>query len=364
MELSIVMKRVLLLFLSSLSVTALCEVKTNKTYQAYIDAYSSIAIDEMRAYGIPASITMAQGVLESGAGRSELSKRSNNHFGIKCKSDWSGEKVYHDDDAKQECFRKYPNAKASYEDHSQFLKKNPRYAPLFQLKRTDYKGWAHGLKKAGYATDPRYANRLIELIEAYDLARLDTVSVYSEPVAMAENADTAKATVAHVQTVMTSKKKTTRPKSERGVIGWMRRRVSLSEEDMRLRTQYEEKDSTAFGEIAAYRSHKISKINGVRYVIAERGDTYKSIASEFGKFECEVLKANELQFGAEPKEGDIVYLEKKKKEGAQSRYQVQKGETVYSISQKMGVRSRCVYDMNDLVYGKQVSEGDVIKLRK
>lgn len=358
------MKRILLLFIGLLSIEAMCEVKPNKVYQAYIDAYSDIAIAEMRTYGIPASITMAQGVLESGAGRSELTKNSNNHFGIKCKSDWSGEKVYHDDDAKQECFRKYPNAKASYEDHSQFLKKNPRYASLFQLKRTDYKGWANGLKKAGYATDPRYADRLIDLIEAYGLHRLDTVSGVSESL---ENITVAKTDTVSRETVAHNKKGNVahvKVKKERGFVAWLRRRVPMTKEEEQIRKVYESSDSATFGEIAAYRVHKVGKINGVRFVYAENGDTYKSIASEFGKFERELLKANELQYGAEPKEGDIVFLEKKKKEGAQASYQVEKGETVYTISQKTGVRSRSIYDMNGLVYGKQVAEGDVIRLRK
>lgn len=139
----------------------------------YIDTFSSIAQQEMIQYGIPASITMAQGILESGAGRSDLTQRANNHFGIKCHTSWTGERVYHDDDAAQECFRKYKDAKYSFRDHSLFLTGRSRYSSLFSLPKDDYKGWARGLKKAGYATDPRYPEKLISIVERYNLAALD-----------------------------------------------------------------------------------------------------------------------------------------------------------------------------------------------
>ncbi len=140
--------------------------------EAYIYGLSDIAKDEMRKYGIPASITMAQGILESGSGKGRLSVKANNHFGIKC-HDWTGAKIYHDDDAKQECFRKYNNVKYSYRDHSLFLTSRKRYMDLFQLDKDDYKGWAKGLKKAGYATDKKYPQKLISLIERYELYKLD-----------------------------------------------------------------------------------------------------------------------------------------------------------------------------------------------
>lgn len=139
----------------------------------YIDTFSQVAKDEMVLYGIPASITMAQGILESGAGRSDLTQRANNHFGIKCHTEWTGERVYHDDDAAQECFRKYKDAKYSFRDHSLFLTGRSRYASLFDLRQDDYKGWARGLKKAGYATDPKYPSKLISIVERYELYKLD-----------------------------------------------------------------------------------------------------------------------------------------------------------------------------------------------
>lgn len=145
----------------------------NKQYEDYIKKYRELAVEEMKKYHIPASITLAQGLLESGAGQSTLARKSNNHFGIKCGSDWNGKTVRHDDDARGECFRAYKHPKQSYEDHSKFLAGRPRYASLFKLKITDYKGWARGLKKAGYATNPRYADQLIDIIELYDLDKYD-----------------------------------------------------------------------------------------------------------------------------------------------------------------------------------------------
>lgn len=139
----------------------------------YISTYSDIAMEEMLQYGIPASITLAQGILESGAGVGELTLKANNHFGIKCHTDWNGERVYHDDDERQECFRKYKNPKYSFRDHSLFLSQRSRYKDLFKLKKDDYKGWAKGLRKAGYATDPRYPEKLIGIIERYDLENYD-----------------------------------------------------------------------------------------------------------------------------------------------------------------------------------------------
>ena len=158
--------------------------KSNST-QDYINTYTKIAIEQEKQYGIPACITLAQGILESGSGRSRLATEANNHFGIKCHNDWKGKKIYKDDDKKNECFRVYDNAEQSYIDHSLFLVGKKRYAELFQLKITDYKGWAKGLKKAGYATNPKYPQLLIDIIELYDLANI--TQTYQEQEAQEEN---------------------------------------------------------------------------------------------------------------------------------------------------------------------------------
>lgn len=165
------MKKRILLTIFSIAI-ATSSWAQNSDYVAYINQYKDIAIEQMRKYRIPASITLAQGLLESGAGKSELARKSNNHFGIKCHS-WDGKRTYHDDDEKGECFRVYKNVRDSYEDHSIFLATGSRYAFLFKFSETDYVNWARGLKRAGYATSPTYADKLIEIIERYDLDRFD-----------------------------------------------------------------------------------------------------------------------------------------------------------------------------------------------
>ena len=167
------MKKLKLFLILIISCLTLQAQTRNKQYEDYIKKYRELAVEEMKKYHIPASITLAQGLLESGVGQSTLARKSNNHFGIKCGSDWRGKTVSHDDDARGECFRAYKHPKESYEDHSKFLAGRSRYASLFKLKITDYKGWARGLKKAGYATNPRYADQLIGIIELYELHKYD-----------------------------------------------------------------------------------------------------------------------------------------------------------------------------------------------
>ena len=153
--------------------TVIVNTPYTKAVANYIEEYSGIAKKEMKKYGIPASITLAQGILESGAGRGELTKKANNHFGIKCHMGWTGKRAYHDDDRNQECFRKYKDPKISFRDHSLFLSERSRYSGLFKLRKDDYKAWAKGLRKAGYATDPKYSQKLIGIIEKYNLNHLD-----------------------------------------------------------------------------------------------------------------------------------------------------------------------------------------------
>ena len=173
MRLSLHFLGILLLSLACLSAGAESQRKLT-SYQKYISKYSDLAIQHQKKYRIPASITLAQGLLESGAGQSDLARRSNNHFGIKCHSDWRGGRVYHDDDLRGECFRKYKRVEDSYDDHSRFLAERSRYERLFKLNIKDYKGWAKGLQKCGYATDRAYANKLIKVIEDYELYRFDS----------------------------------------------------------------------------------------------------------------------------------------------------------------------------------------------
>ena len=271
----------------------------NKQYEAYIKKYRDIAVEEMRKYHIPASITLAQGLLESGAGQSTLARKSNNHFGIKCGSDWDGKSVRYDDDARNECFRAYKHPKQSYEDHSKFLASRSRYAFLFKLKITDYKGWAKGLKKAGYATDRRYAQRLIDIIEQYDLHQYDT---------------------------------------KKG-LKWM-------------------KDNP--------NPHQPYIANGLVYIVVRPGDTWKSISKEFDVSRKKLRKYNDLYKGYVLQPGDILYLEKKNRKADKEHvvHVLRAGESMYSISQKYGIRLKNLYKRNKMEPDSPAPEvGTILRLR-
>lgn len=282
-----------------------------KVYENYIDRYSAIAVRHMVDYKIPASITLAQGLLESGAGMSDLAKRSNNHFGIKCSRGWFGERVYAADDTPNDCFRKYPKVEDSYEDHAQFLCSGSRYLKLFDLGVTDYKGWARGLQKTGYATDRAYANKLIKLIEDYELYRFDNKN-YRKGVSRKQREENKKRQIAQAN--------------------WM---------------------------------HQPYKTHGLIYVLAVNGDTFASIAHEFGFKENDLLKFNEVPEWFPLSEGDIVYFQKKKQRADKPYFEhvVQIGESMYSISQMYGVRLRNLYRLNNKSYEYVPEEGDVLKLR-
>lgn len=352
------MKKLFVILTFIIPALGLSAQKLSQTYLDYIQQYKDIAIREMEEYRIPASITLAQGLLESGAGKSDLTIEANNHFGIKCQNSWDGEKVYHDDDAKGECFRKYNTVLESYEDHSQFLINRPRYNFLFDYPSNDYKNWATGLKQAGYATDPTYATRLVKIIEDYNLSQYDKIIVKGEQISASASSEK--------KNLVVTKSSATTQKTEKGF--WYKlfhgSKPSSPQQDSATASQQKVfKDDSGIAEITPYRTHHVNKINGLKEVIALPGDTYQSIADELDMYESELLKANELQYGATPQPGDIVFLQKKKKKGAEDTYVVQKGETIYQISQKTGIRVRYLYRLNGLIYGKQMNAGDVIKLR-
>ena len=314
------MKRLLLVLMTVLlSIGAAKNPKLD-----YIDKYSDIAIKEMKRTGVPASITLAQGILESNAGQSVLATKGNNHFGIKCHNDWKGKTMKMDDNAPKECFRVHPNAEASFRDHSDFLRSRDRYKSLFELKQTDYKGWARGLKKAGYATDPGYADKLITLIEDYELYRFDKgVKVSVKPPLEIEE-----------------------PKV-----------VQL---EPRPRMKYQE--SVTFST-----ARKVYSQNGVPFVYSEAGETYASIAASNGLFLKELLKFNdhEQELALEP--GTMVYLARKKAQGpvGVNKYVVEKdGETLRDIAQRFGIRYAALQKLNIVLYGKTLEEGDTVILRK
>lgn len=293
------------------------------TRQQYIDKYSPIALEEMRKFGIPASITLAQGCLESGNGNSLLAQKSNNHFGIKC-HDWKGAKTYHDDDRKNECFRVYKHANQSFEDHSLFLANRSRYAALFKLNTKDYKGWAKGLKKAGYATDPKYPNKLINIIEEYELYKFD-----------------------NTKHVANKTKKTNRNKVE-------------------STKRHKPTDSYSNFEVSLSDGHKIMENNRIKYIIVRQGDTFSKINTEFGLRDWELYKYNDLQEGTSLKTGQKIYVQSKRSKAARhiKTHTVVSGETMYQIAQTYGIKLKSLYKKNRMKFGDKPKSGQVLSLRK
>ena len=293
------MKKLKLLLILIISCLTLQAQTRNKQYEDYIKKYRELAVEEMKKYHIPASITLAQGLLESGAGQSTLARKSNNHFGIKCGGDWTGKTVSHDDDARGECFRAYKHPKDSYEDHSKFLAGRPRYASLFKLKITDYKGWARGLKKAGYATNPRYADQLIGIIELYELHKYD----------------------------------------EKNYLKWIKKNPN---------------------------PHQTYIANDLLYIIVRAGDSWKSISKEFDISQKKLRKYNDLYKGYALQVGDILYLEKKNRKADKAHivHVLRAGESMYSISQKYGIRLKNLYKLNKMDEEAPAPEvGTILRLR-
>lgn len=305
-----VKKLSLFLFASLLNISNVsAQMRWNSIYQSYIDQYKNLAIEEMLRYNIPASITLAQGIFESSAGRSELTVKGNNHFGIKCHG-WGGNTIYHDDDERNECFRAYDNAKQSYEDHSKFLSQNTRYRSLFSLQRTDYRSWARGLKACGYATNPVYADKLIELIELYKLYELDCAEHYDKFMAKRGGYD--------------------KPITQ----------------GMTL--------------------HPIKIYNKNYYIIARAGDTFKKIGQEVNLSYRKIAKYNERNKNDVLQPGEVIYLKKKQKH-ADKAYKgrphiVKPNDSMYSIAQFYGIRLKSLYKMNHLSPDYQLRVGDVLRV--
>lgn len=302
------MRLLLTLLLAAFSAGVNAQMKWNQAYQQYINQYKDIAIEQMRKYRIPASITIAQGLFESGAGRSELARRSNNHFGIKCHG-WTGAKTYYKDDAPNECFRAYRNVHDSYEDHSRFLAGSQRYSGLFRLDITDYKGWARGLKAAGYATNPKYADKLIEIIQLYKLYEYDKAKGYDKFIAQ-RSRDVA---------------------------------------------------------VGGQALHPIYEFNKNYYLKARAGDTFMSIGKEVGISYRALARYNERNRKDVLSEGDIVYLKKKQTKAPKTYkgrlHYVCAGESMYSISQLYGIRLASLYKMNRLSPYYQIKVGDGLRVR-
>ena len=300
--------------------------------EKYIDTYSQVAVEEMLRSGVPASITLAQGLLESGSGQSRLATEGNNHFGIKCHKGWTGRSMKHDDDARNECFRVYDSPEQSFRDHSDFLRYRDRYKFLFDLERTDYQGWAYGLKQAGYATDPKYAGKLIKYIEDYNLSRFDIVSV-EEEAALPEAPHNIEEPVA-----MSSV-----------------RSAAPGEDPVQPREDFHFPLTRA-----------LYSLNGVPFVYAMEGESYGSLAKYYHLFKWEILRYNDVSKDTVLDAGTVVYLQSKKNqapEGLEKYIVSEDGEDFHTICQRFGVKEKAILKLNGLEAPVQLLEGDEIKLR-
>ena len=339
--------------------------------EKYVSEWAPMAVREMYRSGVPASITLAQGILESRYGLSPLAADGNNHFGIKCHKDWTGKKQYHDDDEKGECFRVYDSADESFRDHSDFLRYRDRYKFLFEFKTTDYKSWAYGLKKAGYATDPGYPDKLIKYIEDYKLYEYDSMSL-----AEAEKALEVKVVP---EVTVTEKKAETKveKKAEKAAEKAAKKaRKKAAEEDDELTGKIPDSplsieepkriDKGQFEEFKFSLSREAYSRNGVPFVTSQDGETYASIADRYGLFLKELLKYNDLTATRELMPGTIVYLQAKKNQsekGLDKFIVDEDGQSLRDICQRFGVKMSSVCKMNGFSMDYVPREGDTIVLR-
>jgi len=312
---------------------------TNKSISRneYISAWTDEAIYQMVIHKIPASITLAQGILESGDGNSRLAKEGNNHFGIKCHNDWTGAKIFEDDDAKGECFRKYKNAHESYEDHSLFLTQRKRYEALFNLETEDFKGWAKGLKTCGYATNPKYPELLIGIIEQFNLHQYDVEG---------KN---------HI------KKKTVPPRGEgyKSVSPDKTRTVETKEKPTSKRS----KEERTTLNINNNRSVELSA-NKIKFVVAKKGDSPQTIADDLEMNVWQIRRYNDLTADESIKEGQAVYTQPKKKHAKEISHVAKKGDTPWSISQQYGIKLKLLCKWNQIEKSTDMTPGKRLDLRK
>ena len=332
------MKKVVIALALVLGYVLSAQQEARTPQERYIVRYSAIAVNEMYRTGVPASITLAQGIIESASGQSALAKDGNNHFGIKCHNSWEGRTMRADDDRKNECFRAYDSAEESFRDHSDFLRYRDRYKFLFDFQTTDYKSWAYGLKQAGYATDPSYATKLIQCVEDYDLTRFDRMSVDD---ALAEGGRESELPV---------------EKDDAAGIP-----------DSPLKIEAGEIFSGSAGEEYRFSlSRTMYSRNGVPFVYAVGGETYASLAKRYHLLEREILRFNDLSRGAVLQAGDIVFLEPKKKmtvRGLDKYIVGEDGESFHQICQRFAVTEKAIRKLNGLPADYHPREGDEILLR-
>ena len=320
---------IVLTLLSSLTLQA-----QNEDVIAYINTWKELAMSEMQRTGVPASITLAQGIHESMAGKSPLSQKSNNHFGIKCKSGWQGEKVYHDDDARGECFRSYPSAEQSYLDHSDFLRNSARYGFLFQLDPTDYKEWALGLKKAGYATNIRYPQILIKLIEDYNLHQYTLIAKGDIP---REN-----------EVILVSNRKTLLIREMETTIATKEPPVQEAVVEAAPAVNYPSGEFT---------------INNTKVIYAKAGSSLLVLANQYNISLGRLLDFNDLKQEDVLVRNQLLFLQRKRKSGEKDIHRVLANETLYDIAQSEGIRLESLLEYNFLQEYMQPAPGENLYLR-
>ena len=327
--------------------------------EEYIEQWYRVAVSEMYRSGVPASITLAQGLLESGYGRSELAVRANNHFGIKC-HDWRGQKVYFDDDRKGECFRKYPHAEASFRDHSDFLRYRDRYKFLFDLDPSDYKGWAYGLKKAGYATDPSYPRKLIGLIETYSLDRFDGYTLSDLETGYGPAGKAERMARREERRMAREARRAARQARKAG----MSTPSGIPEAPALIETPVPV-DAGEFEKFSLSMSRQLYSQNGVPFVYSVEGETYADIARAYDLFPGEILRFNDAGRDEELKPGSVVYLQAKKNRAARmvDKYVAEGGETLREISQRFAVKLKSLEKLNGVDASYVIRPEDTIILR-
>jgi LysM repeat protein len=347
------------------------------TEEAYVVNYKDIAVEEMKRTGIPASITLAQGMIESDYGRSTLAREANNHFGIKCHSGWTGPTVYHHDDRRNECFRKYSKAEDSFYDHSDFLKSGSRYSFLFNYSNTDYKAWARGLKKAGYATNPDYANMLIRKIEEKSLYNYDTGNKSTGPAQKRQQPvkepsaiqDTDKASIPFSSVNMVGMDNAERTDKTEKTGKPVNTANASTASGTSNRTDsvipvIRENPVNERNQVAA-RVPRVMENNHIRYIIVKDGDTREKLEEEFQLLKWELSKYNDLSVDFMLTAGQILYLQPKKEKAEPGKefHNSAEGDTMYLISQKYGVKLKSLYKLNRMEENTEPEAGSKIWLR-
>lgn len=324
----------------------------------YIDNYKDLAISEMQRSGVPAAVKLAQGIHETMAGTSDLVLSSNNHFGIKCKSDWKGESVRHDDDLRQECFRKYATAADSYRDHSNFLKGSPRYAFLFNLDPTDYKGWAYGLKRAGYATNPKYPQIIIKLIEDYNLEDYTLVAMGKKEPALPH--DVVSKDLKEEEVNMPAEAPARQPVEAANNSNRIQENIPVKNEPVPVQAPEEKQQPAA--ESRTYPEGQF-RINETPVVYMKKGMSYISIATQYNVPLARVFEFNDLKEAEFAEKDQLIYLQRKRKTGDHESHIVKTGETLHDIAQSEAIRLETLLEYNLISAEQRPAVGEVLQLR-